>query len=295
MAWRDWHAGLGTVAGTLAVAWQGDVVRNLGDGAAPDAQVPIASNSKAITAACIASFVDEGALAYDTPLGAVAGLTVPDGAARDITIGQLITHTAGLDGDGTQLRMNLWLNEEAPRHADASQRALERGPDADLIGSYAYSNDNYAVLGAVVEALAGDYTDACAERVLAPVGASGAPDQAFGAFAAWGGWAIAMPDYLAFIHATYGPDSPIGADPAAFPSAPLGGGARYGMGMLYRDTGAGPVFWHTGMLCFLLRDKTFSYAVNYENGWSVALWADTCPDDDVRAALDTALWQAVHE
>lgn len=289
-AWEGWVTAQGDPNTILAVARAGELVHEDARGVDLDVadHVGLASNSKAITAACIASLVREGAVRWDTTLREIDGLDVPSGASADISIGALMAQTSGLDRDSTQLRMNFWLNETEPRHADVSERALARGPTTEATGSYFYTNENYAILGRVIELVEGDYTEACSDRVLAPAGADGALSEKYGAFAAWGGWSMSMADYLGFLHEA------VPEDPVALPHATIREDALYGQGLLFRETEDGPVFWHAGMLCFLMRGHTFTYAAVYENGWSVSVWADACPDAEARAQLDTALWAATH-
>src|SRR5262245_11973604 len=70
-------------------------------GANPDRSVHLASLSKAVTGACIASLVRDGKLGFETPLSeALARFIAAHGAPRDprlggVTVAQLLTHRAG--------------------------------------------------------------------------------------------------------------------------------------------------------------------------------------------------------
>src|ERR1043166_5574681 len=69
-------------------------------GADPGAPVHLASLSKAITAACIATLIRDGKLAFDTPVAAaLAKFIAVHGKPRDrrllrVTIGDVVTHRA---------------------------------------------------------------------------------------------------------------------------------------------------------------------------------------------------------
>ena len=132
--------------------------------------VDLASNSKAITALCVLSLVDGGALRWDTPLTTPLGPDAPPG-----TVAELITHSAGIGRDSTQLRMGFWLNEETPRHAHVTDIVLKRDSQRGTRGQFAYTNENYALLGRIIEVTTGEsYEQACRARVLDPAGVEGA-------------------------------------------------------------------------------------------------------------------------
>ena len=68
---------------SLAVAEGGTVLGSFGYGARrPDEPAPVASLSKAITAACVGTLVDAGRLSYDTPLSEVLAPVFRERARR---------------------------------------------------------------------------------------------------------------------------------------------------------------------------------------------------------------------
>jgi CubicO group peptidase (beta-lactamase class C family) len=291
-AWSDWLSENDSPDSAIAIGWEGTAVHTSGSGVDPASPVDLASNSKAITAACLASFVEDETLDYETTLGDIEGLKVPDNA-RSVTLASLLSQTSGLAPDETQSAMTGWLNETTPRHDDAMAAALAKPRSA---AGYAYNNENYAILGAVIDVLSDkDHEATCDGRVLRPAGVTtGTLSPRFGAFAAWGGWRMSVEDYLVFHAATFGPDAEIGAAPTDFPHAEIGQGLLYGMGMLLRPNARNTVFFHTGLLCFPGTASTVHYVASYENGWSVSVWADACPDNEALAALDADLWEAAH-
>ena len=279
-AWRGWITSVGADVGTLALTYRGKVVQTVGLGTEPGTLVPLASLSKAITAQCVRMLVDEGVLAYDTRvkdhLGGLPGVTVAD----------LLTHRAGLWPDSTQGAMASWRGERASRTGHVARAVLQRDAQQGTPGTFRYNNENYAVLADLIAKATGQpYRMACRKRL--PAGLR--PDAEFGAFDGWGGWAMAVGDY-ARLHAALYRDT----DPLAAPHAPMGGGAYYGLGMVFRPYQGGFNHWHFGLLCFT--DGGFgTFAVQWENGWGAAAYHNRCLDWDTTIKLDTLLSRAVYE
>ncbi|MCR9127078.1 MAG: beta-lactamase family protein [Rhodobacteraceae bacterium] len=288
-AWRFWLAQHDVPRATLAISYRGEVVHAAGAGRAAAAPVELASVGKSITALCLDALVRAGLAGYDTRLGEVLGdLPGAGGALADVTLWQVVSQSAGLGPDGTQAPMWDWLGDDTARHAQVTAAALGRGEQAAAPGGYAYNNENYAVLGTVIERLAGlPYREACAARVLADF-PSAAPSPRTGGFDAWGGWVMSVADYAAFHGRHFGPGSPIAADPEAFPHALVGGGTHYGMGMFFREYQGAHNFWHSGSLCFG-RFRRGSFAVSWKGEWGVVAAHDACIGFDALVALDNAL------
>ncbi|WP_136634634.1 serine hydrolase domain-containing protein [Pseudooceanicola onchidii] len=289
-AFDGWLDQVGARTGVLALRYNGQPVATWARGRDADDPVPLASLSKAITATCIAALVDEGRLAYDSRAGAV--LDLPD--AAPVTIGDLLSHATGLQKDYTQGPMAFWKDRPDPRWAEITPRALD---PARLTGgrSYYYSNENYAVLGTVIEAVAGmPYTDACRARVLDPVGVSGAPSDRFAAYMPWGGWQMTMGDYARFVDHAFGPGGVLTDRLATLPEVVIDGPVRYGMGMIQRDMGDGRNVWHFGALCFLDGPNLGSYAVHWRSGWTLTAWYDACITGQEMADLDRTMVQIAY-
>ena len=247
-------------AGTTAIAVVRDGQIIAGDNS--DRPFDLASNSKAITALCVAALVDEGTLDWDTPLSDALGKPAPEAG-----LAELVTHTSGIAPDGTQLRMGLWLNEAAPRHAHVARIVLDRRQQRGTRGSFRYNNENYALLGRIVERATGTtYEAACRSRVLAPAGVEGRLSPRFAAFAAWGGWRMTMADHARLIAYWFGPGGAIGADPLAHPHAERGGDAFYGLGMNYLRLDTGLRMSHAGAISIPFGPKTGAFVVQYPDG-----------------------------
>lgn len=154
----------------------------------PDALFRIASVSKPITSAAIMKLVEDGKLKLDdrvAPL--IAHLAPAPGATVDarweqITIRQLLNHTAGWDRDKTggfdpMFRSGIAaaaVSAPAPATAETVIRYMKGMPlDFDPGTRHVYSNFGYAILGRVIERVSGmPYEDFVRARVLNPVGAT---------------------------------------------------------------------------------------------------------------------------
>ena len=285
-AFTGWAQQVGAKNAIMTIRKAGQVQRDVAVGWAPDMVVETASLSKAITAVCVAHLIDSGVWSADTTSKDVLGKGI-----AGITIGALLTHTSGLGPDQTQASMMWWLDRSGRKARDAALRALERDTKTATSGSYSYNNENYAVLGAMIEVTTKEaYEDYCAKKVLEPAGVSTArPSARTQRFLPWGGWEMTVQDYAAFHWHAFGPEGIIGSDPSQWPSADLGGGVQYGMGMFQRAMRGTHNYWHFGALCFPGRFNIGSYAVIWLDGYSVAAAYDICPSWDDMNALDSAL------
>ena len=174
----------------------------------------MASLSKAITGACVATLVREGKPGFDWPLSrALAKFFKANGRPADerierATIGQLLTHRAGfssaVDGEdeSTGAVLKAYLENHSPRDRPTPKylsMVLEKSLRRDPGEAFAYSNARYLALGAVIEEATGQrYEDYCRQAVLRPVGVNAALDPTWGVLWSFGGWRMAGADYLAF-------------------------------------------------------------------------------------------------
>ncbi|MGN6237652.1 serine hydrolase domain-containing protein [Dyella sp.] len=133
---------------------------------APDAELPVASASKWMTAALVMSVVDEGRLALDAPISRY----LPDftGEAGRITLRELLAQTAGTGSlrDGVDIRQDprMTLAESA---AEVAHRPL-RDPPGTV---FRYGGPGFQVAGAAVEAVTGRrWADLFDERIARPLG-----------------------------------------------------------------------------------------------------------------------------
>lgn len=160
----------------------------------------IGSNTKAMTAALWARLVEQGVVEqgvarWDMPLTEAvqkAGLGLDVHAGWEgVTVEHLLRHRGGmLDA---RLINREWLNSSRtdsrslPQQRSALARsALEAAPDGE-VGSFAYGNANYIVVGAIIEGLTGQsWEEAMQAQVFAPLGMAGAGFGAPSDPAPWG-------------------------------------------------------------------------------------------------------------
>lgn len=133
---------------------------------APDAELPVASASKWMTAALVMSVVDDGRLALDAPISRY----LPDftGAAGRITLRELLAQTAGTGSlrDGVDIRQDprITLAESA---AEVAHRPLQDSPGT----VFRYGGPGFQVAGAAVEAVTGErWATLFDERIAQPLG-----------------------------------------------------------------------------------------------------------------------------
>jgi CubicO group peptidase (beta-lactamase class C family) len=126
------------------------------------------SISKVWTATLIMQLLDEGLLTHDTPVvELLPDFTLVDSeAARAITVGNLLDHTSGIDGD---------LFFDTGDNDDCVQKYVDLLSTTTLAsrtgGPLSYCNAGYVVLGRIVEVLRGMVWDeALAEYLLKPLG-----------------------------------------------------------------------------------------------------------------------------
>lgn len=283
LEWQRWREARGNPDGALVFMIGGQELLALDSGATADAPLPLASNSKAITALCAAALVAEGLITWEDPVGTwIEG----GGPAR---LADLVTHTAGLWPDETQRGMVAWRGDPAPRWHEVADTALRRPVRQGARGAYRYNNENYAVLARVIEQASGrGYEEVCRARVLDPLGIASARLSAeFGGYGPWGGWEMSVRDYARLMASVYAK-----ADPLEAPHADLGGGLSYGLGMLFRTGRSGASHWHFGALCFA-DGGIGAYAVTWAGRYTLAAAYAACVDDAGMLALDQALARAV--
>ncbi|MDP9102247.1 MAG: beta-lactamase family protein, partial [Actinomycetota bacterium] len=154
-------------------AWgQADVER--GQAMTPGLPFPVASHSKMFTAALVLRVVEQGRLRLDDPLRSWLPLTGPVGEA---TVGELLSHSAGVIRDGEDC--DFWLLD---RPFPSREELLAMA--APVLGRherFKYSNVGFALLGEVVAAACGaSYAEVARREVIEQLGLGGThPD--FGA------------------------------------------------------------------------------------------------------------------
>lgn len=174
-AWPDQPAvSLALVRDGKTVLTKGYGVRRQGKAEPVDAHTlfAIASNSKNVTAACLAILVDEGKVKWDEPIKTyLPGFTLSDPMVGErITVRDTLSHRAGFGlGAGDLL---FWPNSDRTRAEVLAQAAfvpIEDGFRED----YHYCNLMFVVAGAVIEAVSGlTWEDFVQTRIFDKVGMS---------------------------------------------------------------------------------------------------------------------------
>lgn len=147
-------------------------VKRLGDPApvTENTLFGIGSNTKAFTAATIASLIDEGKLSWDDKVAdKLPGFAMYDPyASHEMTVRDLLCHRSGLGlGEGDML---LWPRSTYTR-AEIVYRIRFMKPKYSFRSTYAYSNLMFITAGELIAAVSGKpYEDAVRERILQPLG-----------------------------------------------------------------------------------------------------------------------------
>ncbi len=186
-----------------------------GYGADPLKPGLIASLSKAITGACVATLVRDGKLSFTTPLReAMPQFFKQYGAPVDerlyqATVEELLVHRAGLRGNADDDSIyGVFKKRAVGGHGwvPAPKLVLSEYLLKDRLarhpgGRYSYSNTGYEILSAIIEERTGEhYEDFCGAAVFGKLGIPVPklhPDWRM--LAGMGGWSVPGPDYLAFL------------------------------------------------------------------------------------------------
>jgi CubicO group peptidase (beta-lactamase class C family) len=135
----------------------------------PDTKFNLASMNKMFTSVAIAQFVQSGRLSFNDKLAKVLPDYPNKKIAGQVTIRQLLNHTAGL---GDIFKPAFYEHRDRYRKPRDyfglfANDPLEFEPGA----RWSYSNAGFVVLGAVIEKLSGqDYFDYIREHIYAPAG-----------------------------------------------------------------------------------------------------------------------------
>ncbi len=174
-AWRDQPAvSLALVRDGKTVLAKGYGVRRQGKNEPADEHTlfAIASNSKNVTAACLAILVDEGKVKWDEPIRTyLPGFTLSDPlVSQQITVRDTLSHRAGFGlGAGDLL---FWPNSDRTREQVLAQAAFVPIKDGFREG-YNYCNLMFVVAGAVIEKASGlSWEDFVQTRIFDKVGMS---------------------------------------------------------------------------------------------------------------------------
>ena len=199
----------------LVVRRDGKTVFARGHNADPRAPALIASLSKPITGACIATLVRDGKLSFTTPMREALpeffklfGRPI-DERLEEATVEELLVHRAGLRGnadddpifDVLHRRADGGAGPLAEARAVLAEYLLQERLARHPGGRYSYSNTGYAMLSAIIEEhTKRSYEDYCGEAVFGKLGLAKPrlhPDWRM--LSGAGGWFVPGPDYLAFL------------------------------------------------------------------------------------------------
>jgi CubicO group peptidase (beta-lactamase class C family) len=138
-----------------------------GEKLTPRHRFRIASHSKSFTAAGLMKLREQRKLRLDDPVGDyVSGLHEQ---VAQVTIGQLLSHSAGLTRDGAD--SGQFTDDRAFLNTAELMAELQMPPAIDPGARLKYSNHGYALLGRVIEAITGEaYRDWIAREVVAALG-----------------------------------------------------------------------------------------------------------------------------
>ncbi|MCY3781290.1 MAG: serine hydrolase [Chloroflexi bacterium] len=118
-----------------------------------DSRFRIASITKTFTATGILQLRDAGVLGLDDPVSQhLDWFDLRYGDAPEITIRNLLTHTAGLPRDS---KNPMWTECEAPAWEEFIADTRTRAPTRPPYEKFAYSNLGYSLLGGVIAAVTG--------------------------------------------------------------------------------------------------------------------------------------------
>ena len=130
----------------------------------------LGSNTKAMTATLLATFIDDGRISWTTTLAeAFPELSASMRAEyRTVTLREVLAHVGGIVRDFAPTAIG--GGTPAQQRAAAIAWALAQPPAASR-GTYSYSNAGFVLAGALAERLAGrDYETLLLERVMQPLG-----------------------------------------------------------------------------------------------------------------------------
>lgn len=299
-AWRDWTA-THNVDTAISIGHNGTILATGSEGRDPDTAYPMASLTKAITGVCVKRIAEENGIAFDTTLGALqpefdkVNIDIP-AKIRDRTLASLLSMSSGLEPDLTQSEMNRTYRMGDTRNIGFSKDSLKSRGLTGTPGEFNYNNGNYALLGALLEALTDtDNVSACRDRVF-PEGHRETVgfNSDWISLAAFGGWEASTTDYTAFVMDAFKPDGDIAPNLFSLPYQGSESGWFYGVGTFFRVRQPQNVFWHNGALCRVSGGEVGSYFAYYPNGYAVTVTYNKCGQGDIYQALDNALYNAAN-
>lgn len=146
-----------------------DRERNLAN--TPETRFNLASVGKMFTSLSIMRFVESGRIVLDDKLAKHWPDYPNPAVAQSVSIAQLLTHTAGI---GNHYRITAAKLPPTATQTQIVETFATKAPDAVPGAAFAYSNDGFIILGALIERLSGmPYADHCEATIFAPLGMNG--------------------------------------------------------------------------------------------------------------------------
>jgi CubicO group peptidase (beta-lactamase class C family) len=172
--------------------------QNLGD-FNKNSQARIASCSKWLTAALIATFIDEGRLSPDDSLGKFLPVFSSYGKGS-ITIGQCMSHTTGIES--TEITIRALLERRKFKSLDEELNSFVVKPISGQPGkTFAYSNIGLNIVGRILELIShNDFETLFQERIAKPLGMKNTSFSADKVVNPSGGAVSTPMDYLIFLN-----------------------------------------------------------------------------------------------
>lgn len=302
-AFDDWVAHYGVQNASMAAMRGAKIIAqsSAGTGDAKDRE-PVASLSKAVTGVCIVKMVEAKKLKYTSRLGALIpdyfkANRPADAKAKQITIGQLLNHAAGLQYDPTQGTADFAaLDFKKKNMAEQLKLALARP-----LGSktHFYNNINYLALGMAIEAVSGEpYEKYCADTVLKPAGVRGAklyPQLAV--LSSYGGWNLSAVEYVKFLDHFRPAAKLMTSKPTSWPLWDFQNGAYYGVGTYQRAKNASYNFWHSGAFSWNEPARYQNFGAYFAMIEQDVRWAATYspqPPSGAVSNLDVVMYNAAY-
>ncbi|MEM7302425.1 MAG: serine hydrolase domain-containing protein [Pseudomonadota bacterium] len=301
-AWRGWMKAHKVKKSAITIGHNGKILKSDGVGQNPKKAYAIASLSKAITAVCLQQVAAEKNVDLNATLGELqpefskVKVKIPS-KLKDRTLASVITMTSGMKPDRSQGRFNKSFRFGDTRNIGFSNRALKNAGLKGKTGAYFYNNGNYALAGALLEALTGtDNVTACRDRVF-PKGHRKTVrfDKNWIALAGFGGWQASTVDYTAFVMNAFGPKSHIAANLTKLPNyRDIKGGWGYGLGTFFRTRFPQNIYWHKGALCGVKGGDFGTYFAYYASGYAITVTYNACGRDALSDRLDSILFKAAN-
>ena len=288
----------------MAVMRDNELVGSYGRNAmAAESPAQVASLSKAITAVCVMTLVDDGRLRFGSRLDSLppsfdkaVDLAHAAPGAKGITIEALLRHRSRLTIDVTQGPGTGMPNVDASV-AELAARGLKQ-PLSTMPLSEVYNNVNYAILGVVIESVTSEsYESYCSRMVLAPRGAHGRIGPGTRALGSFGGWEISAVDYAMFARA-YDPRTRLLSPAAhAFISAQMNSKSpTASLGMFVVKTNSGRNLFHHGSWSSTATTpgQFAAFYAMWDNGIAVAVTTDQALTPAQQNSLDNTLREAAY-